>query len=121
MREGHGDVWACELCAALTPGGVTPWCLSAQPPGAPDGWETWQVCAACARASAAGARSAPLLVAMHLTAYGQDAEASIRQMCSGHVPVVGQRYVWLCTGVSTTDGRMQADFQLTPVEDGPQE
>ena len=55
-------------------------------------------------------------VAMHLTAYGDDAEASMRQMCSGGLPVVGQRYVWVCTNVTTTDGKIQAAFQLMPLD-----
>ena len=55
-------------------------------------------------------------VAMHLTASGDDAEASMRQMCSGEMPVVGQRYGWVCTGVTTTDGRIQAAFQLIPLD-----
>ena len=67
-------------------------------------------------------RRAVPMVAMHLTAYGQDAEASIRHMCSGALPVVGQRYVWVCTGVNAPDADlMQADFQLLPLEEQPHE
>ena len=55
-------------------------------------------------------------VAMHLVAYGDGAEASLRQFCSGHLPVVGQCYVWVCTGVHTEAGKMWADFQLMPLD-----
>jgi hypothetical protein len=61
------------------------------------------------------------LVAMQLHVSGQDAEAQIREMCSGALPVVGHRYVWLCTGLTVADASMHVSFQLTPLDDMLQE
>jgi hypothetical protein len=60
------------------------------------------------------------LVAMNLHVYGQDAEAQIREMCSGAMPRVGQRFVWVCTGLTVADASIQVRFQLTPLDEEAQ-
>jgi hypothetical protein len=60
------------------------------------------------------------LVAMQLHASGQDAEAQIREMCRGEMPRVGQRFVWVCTGLTVADASIQVSFQLTPLDEEEQ-
>jgi hypothetical protein len=60
----------------------------------------------------------PTVTALHIRTSGQDGEADLRAMCSGHLPQVGQRYVYVCTGVHVADtGQIDVSFLLTPLEE----
>jgi hypothetical protein len=56
-------------------------------------------------------------IGMCMQGFGVDAEAQLRAMCNGALPVVGQRYVWLCTAVQTDADPVYAHFTLIPVDE----
>lgn len=56
-----------------------------------------------------------LVMAIHAT--GPDAEAEVRQLCSGHLPRVGERYVLVCTAVRAGSNEMTVQFQLASLEE----
>jgi hypothetical protein len=59
----------------------------------------------------------PPALAMTIHATGPSAEAEVRQLCSGHLPQVDERYVWVCTAVHTAGEAISVHFQLTPMEE----
>jgi hypothetical protein len=59
----------------------------------------------------------PSVIGMTLHATGPEAEAEVRRLCSGYLPRVGERYVWVCTAVQTSGEGIRVQFSLMPLEE----
>lgn len=71
-RTWDPDTWRCDRCDAFVAQAIRPYCLSHNEASTlPPGWEAWDVCEACARASASQADALTRLVEADGAAGGQ--------------------------------------------------